>query len=421
VRWPALALGTLFSVVAACSGDEREDAGPGAGAPIPDPAACPAPYVDCDGNPSTICETRVDDDVANCGACGSACPAPGAHQVASCSAGACGALTCEGGYIDCDHDPTNGCEEPIATCGVTTLVTNLTAPWGLGVDDGFVYYGSRGTPPLYADGILYRVPKNGGTPVVLATGLNVPLNLTLDDARVYWSGGNGDKVDGALSSVAKTGGATTIVIAGPLMRPGNPVIAGDRIFFTVREQPLGRILSAHKDGSDASPTEVATGLANATDLEVAGTTLVWATDGKDPAGKDALVERANFDGTERVQLAKALAGPTYQLGVAPDAVFVGSFVDGTVRRVPFDLSGPTIFATGLVKPYEVIADGDTVYASTGPGHRVVALGAGAAASVVVAAGQTHPTYMAMDADYIYWLDGLLDAAATLRKAKKPGK
>jgi hypothetical protein len=29
--------------------------------------------------------------------------------------------------------------------------------------------------------------------------------------------------------------------------------------------------------------------------------------------------------------------------------------------------------------------------------------------------------MAMDADCIYWLDGLLDAAATLRKAKKPGK
>jgi outer membrane protein assembly factor BamB len=292
---------------------------------------------------------------------------------------------------------------------------------GLGVDDSYVYYGSKGTPPAYTDGILYKVLKNGGSPAVLATGLNRPLNLTLDDQRVYWSnGGHTDMADGTLVSIAKTGGAIT-TIAASIVRPGNPVLAGDRIFWTTREQPTGRVLSAKKDGTDAAPTEIATGLANPSDLEVAGTTLVWATQGQEPDGKDALVERASFDGTGRMPLAKGIASPSYQLGITADAVFVGSFVEGNVRRLPFDLSGPTIIGSALGQPQELVADGANVFAATGPGHRIVALPANGGTAVVVADGQIFPSYIAMDADYIYWTDGPLDGAATIRKAKKPAK
>jgi hypothetical protein len=415
-------LGALVALASACSSSEPSksdpaDAGTSSGV---DPGSCPAPYAECDGKPETVCEARLTDDIANCGACKKTCSAPAAHQVAACVAGACAPFTCEAGYVDCDHDASNGCEEPLATCGVTTLVASLSGPMGRGVDEGFVYYGSRGTAPAFADGILYKVPKNGGAPVVLATGLNLPLNLTLDDQRVYWSNGGTETALGTIAAIAKTGGAVT-TLSGPLVRPGNPVLSGDRIFWTTREQPTGRILSAHKDGSDAAPTEIATGLANPSDLEVAGNTLVWATQGHDPAGKDALVERANLDGTGRTSLAKAIAAPSYQLGIAVDAVFVGSFVEGNVRRIPFDLSAPTILGSGLGQPHELIVDANTVFASTGSGHRILALAAGGVAPVIIADGQTFPSYMTMDADYVYWTDGPLTGSATVRKAKKPGK
>jgi len=422
VKW-ICPVGLLVLLAGACGG-AGEGSGASSGAP-PSPdggdgASCPALFTDCDGNPATICETRLDSDKANCGACGKACPGTGVHQSASCIAGACG-VTCDDGFIDCDKNPANGCESAVGSCGVTTLVATLSAAMGLSVDNEFVYYGTKGTPPDYPDGILYKIPKSGGTPTVLATALNRPLNIALDDARVYWTnGGHPDVADGSVMSVAKTGGVAT-TIAGPMTRPGNPVIAGDRIYWTVREQPLGRIVSARKDGTDAAPVDVVTGINNATDLQRAGDTLVWATSGLEPMKTDPIVERAGLDGMGRITLAKGIGGPSFQLGISADAVFVGSGTDGTVRRLPFDLSAPSIVAAALADPQEVLVDGAMIYVTTGNGRRVVGVPMAGGTPVIIADGQVNPSYLAVDADNLYWTDGSLSGAATIRKAKKPGK
>ncbi|MDB4929927.1 MAG: RNA-binding protein, partial [Myxococcaceae bacterium] len=47
-------------------------------------------------------------DLQNCGSCGNAC-ARGAHQTATCAAGAC-AYACETAFVDRDSSPANGCE-----------------------------------------------------------------------------------------------------------------------------------------------------------------------------------------------------------------------------------------------------------------------------------------------------------------------
>ncbi len=78
--------------------------------------ACLAGFADCDGSPLNGCETNTAmGDVANCGACRSACPTPPVGVTAVCAGGACGlsAPTCASDRADCDGEAANGCEVAI--------------------------------------------------------------------------------------------------------------------------------------------------------------------------------------------------------------------------------------------------------------------------------------------------------------------
>lgn len=79
--------------------------------------ACAAGLADCDGLADTGCETSLA-SVWNCGACGAVCRAPGGEL--GCVDGACVLERCADGWLDCDADPTNGCEtsqDDPAHCG----------------------------------------------------------------------------------------------------------------------------------------------------------------------------------------------------------------------------------------------------------------------------------------------------------------
>jgi hypothetical protein len=76
-------------------------------------ASCNAGFADCDASAGNGCEVDTTRDLANCGACGTAC-SPRTNATAACSAGAC-AYTCSAGFADCDGDPSNGCEVALAT------------------------------------------------------------------------------------------------------------------------------------------------------------------------------------------------------------------------------------------------------------------------------------------------------------------
>ena len=89
-------------------------AGPEAGAtPALPPAAispCDTMHADCDGDPSTGCETDLTSDRDHCGACQTRC------ETADCSCNN-GMLTldCASGYGDCDGSISNGCETDLQT------------------------------------------------------------------------------------------------------------------------------------------------------------------------------------------------------------------------------------------------------------------------------------------------------------------
>lgn len=78
-----------------------------AGNPMPN---CAPGTADCDGRSDNACETNIDSDNSHCGDCNTACPPFGLMSFGSnCTAGKC-VLICEGVFADCDGDPSTGCE-----------------------------------------------------------------------------------------------------------------------------------------------------------------------------------------------------------------------------------------------------------------------------------------------------------------------
>jgi hypothetical protein len=79
---------------------------------------CNAGFGNCDNNAANGCEATLD-SLANCGACGMACP-PVANGSPACTGGACN-VNCNPGFANCDGNVGNGCEVNVqsdaANCG----------------------------------------------------------------------------------------------------------------------------------------------------------------------------------------------------------------------------------------------------------------------------------------------------------------
>jgi hypothetical protein len=91
---------------------------------------CDEGFSVCDGRVDTGCETNIASDLENCGGCGLSCGSQNAEPM--CIQFAC-VPNCLEGWGDCDGDPANGCETPIATdvqncggCGVVCSNNNAT-------------------------------------------------------------------------------------------------------------------------------------------------------------------------------------------------------------------------------------------------------------------------------------------------------
>ncbi|MEZ4391795.1 MAG: hypothetical protein R3A48_11915 [Polyangiales bacterium] len=94
--------------------------------------ACGQDQADCDGDPSNGCETNTRTSTAHCGMCGNRCPTP-ANGTPTCNGGTCGIGRCNDGYGDCDNMPGNGCETPLdgdpancGACGRVCVVPNAS-------------------------------------------------------------------------------------------------------------------------------------------------------------------------------------------------------------------------------------------------------------------------------------------------------
>lgn len=69
---------------------------------------------DCDGNKVNGCETNTNTDVLHCGSCDAKPCAAGEHGKAACDGGSC-AFACDAGFGDCDQKLETGCEVTFAS------------------------------------------------------------------------------------------------------------------------------------------------------------------------------------------------------------------------------------------------------------------------------------------------------------------
>lgn len=90
--------------------------------------ACNAGFANCNGNPADGCETNIQTNTQNCGACNAVCPTlPNATVV--CVNGTCTIGSCNFGFANCDGFTPNGCEANISSstqsCGGCNIVCSV--------------------------------------------------------------------------------------------------------------------------------------------------------------------------------------------------------------------------------------------------------------------------------------------------------
>lgn len=84
-------------------------------------------------------------------------------------------------------------------------------------------------------GAVYSLPKAGGTPVMLASGIELPAAIAIDDTHVYWLDfgtftGSGIKPNGKIERVTKTGESRQTLVSG-LSAPLDIALDATDVYF----------------------------------------------------------------------------------------------------------------------------------------------------------------------------------------------
>ncbi|CAF0856848.1 unnamed protein product [Adineta steineri] len=89
---------------------------------------CNTGFVDCNKSPSDGCEINTGTDLKNCGSCGNICSF--SNAAATCNNGKCTMGTCNTGFTDCNKDSSDGCEvntaASITNCGTCNSICSFT-------------------------------------------------------------------------------------------------------------------------------------------------------------------------------------------------------------------------------------------------------------------------------------------------------
>lgn len=332
--------------------------------------------------------------------------------------GACGLSTCDAGLSPAADGLAGRADADAAYGGATTLYNDPGAPNDLAIDSEYIYWVNYqdgklqrlpkvgGTPLLLArfsqyaahyldvdgsyvyvddgDDRIVRIPKGGGPPEVLTEAQFNPHGLRVDGSGVYWLTGTGLLgSEGGVVATALTGGGTRTLTKQKYVGPGALTLDADSVYFSIMGQfgeGEGSVYRVGKAG-DTPEVPIAKGLTSPFALTVFGLDLFVTT------------------GFSTGQKGSILRFPKDGIGVPPSA----SIVDNQLGLIALTNDGQSLF-------WLVITG--SIY-----GGSVLTTPIAGGAPRVLSNPEQLDVALAVDDAYVYWINSSTPNGSVRRVAK----
>jgi hypothetical protein len=263
------------------------------------------------------------------------------------------------------------------------------APCGIAVDERYVYWTNRGS------GTVMRVPKGGGSALVLAKAQANPHSLLLEGESLFWiNWSEGDHTTGAVMTMARRGGKPRVLAAAGGQPIGQELAVDERFVYFTRGSELVRV---PKTGG--AVTQLASGLATVTALAVDATHVYAAA-----ADSKQLVRVAKADGTSAV-LAAPNAFPWRIVLDADNVYYTVNSGEPALFRVAKKGGISSRLSWGAVSPETLEIDGSRLILGGWPTPGIVGVPI-AGGPLRELAGHVEPTRVVVEHGVLYFTEGV---------------